>query len=437
MSTVKKWFALFLMIAMVLSLATTAFAYEPAENAAEMSAELRYIFWDEGQRPGIEKQIEKFNEYYPNIKVNLEFLAWDQYWEKIQTEINGGTCADIFMNQTWWFKTLQAAGAAENLSALAEADGYSWEGHMQPVMDIYSEEGQLYAIPRDWDTICVVYNKDLFDQYNIPYPDASLTWNPTDGGSFVELAQKMTIDVNGNNALSPDFDPEKIDVYGFAVENSNNEFYWNLMLMNGGNIEDYTTEKNVETMQFAQDLFFKYKVTPPFASVRASGADTMFASGKIAMYWEGNWQLSALKANCDFNIGICELPSGPDGFKTLVNGIGESIYSGSQHKEEAWELLKFLASDEGQEILAKNGTVLVSRSDYWDDFFAYWAENGIDAQAYMRTFENAETSIAPLVPNWTEKNDAITKNYELLFLGQIDSQQAADNIGAVYASLGE
>ena len=55
----------------------------------------------------------------------------------------------------------------------------------------------------------------------------------------------------------------------------------------------------------------------------------------------------------------------------------------------------------------------------------------------MRTFENAETSIAPLVPNWTEKNDAITKNYELLFLGQIDSQQAADNIGAVYASLGE
>ena len=135
MSTVKKWFALFLMIAMVLSLATTAFAYEPAENAAEMSAELRYIFWDEGQRPGIEKQIEKFNEYYPNIKVNLEFLAWDQYWEKIQTEINGGTCADIFMNQTWWFKTLQAAGAAENLSALAEADGYSWEGHMQPVME--------------------------------------------------------------------------------------------------------------------------------------------------------------------------------------------------------------------------------------------------------------------------------------------------------------
>lgn len=433
----KRLVALLLCVAMLLGISTTAFAYTPAENAAEMSAELRYMFWDEGQRSGVEKQIEKFNEYYPNIKVNLEFLAWDQYWEKIQTEINGGVCADVFMNQTWWFQTLQSMHAAANLTELAEADGYSWDGHMQQVMDIYTEDGNLYAIPRDWDTICVVYNKDLFDQYGVEYPDASLTWNPTDGGSYLELLQKMTIDVNGNNALSPDFDPDNIDVYGTVIENSNNEFYWNLMLMNGGNIVDYTTEKNVETMQFAQDLFLKYHVTPPFASIRSSGGDTMFASGKIAMYWEGNWQLSALKSNCDFNIGICELPSGPDGFRTLVNGIGESIYSGSPHKAEAWELLKFLASDEGQEILATNGTVLVSRSEYWDDFFKYWEDNGIDANAYMRTFETADTSIAALVPHWTEKNDAIMKNYELLFLGQIDSQTAADNIGAVYAQLGD
>ncbi len=433
---IKKVLVLLLTLALALSM-TSALAFTPAENAAEMEAELRYIFWDEGQRPGIEAQVAKFNEYYPNIKVNMEFLSWDQYWEKIQTEINGGTCADIFMNQTWWFQTLQAMGAAANLTELAERDGYSFEGHMDKAMPIYTENDILYAIPRDWDTICVVYNKALFDQYGVEYPDASLTWNPTDGGSFVELAQKMTIDENGNNALSPDFDENKIAVYGWAVENSNNEFYWNLFRMNGDDMKDYTTEKNVETMAFAQDLFFKYKVSPPFASIRSNGADTMFASGNIAMYWEGNWALSGLKSTCDFEIGICELPSGPDGFKTLVNGIGESIYSGSQHKDEAWELLKFFASDEGQEILAKNGTVLVTREEYWQDFFDFWAEKGIDASAYMRTFETADTAIAPLVPHWTEKSDAIGKNYELLFLGQIDSQTAADNIGAVYASLGD
>ena len=116
---IRKVLVLLLTLAMALSM-TSALAYTPAENAAEMECELRYIFWDEGQRPGIEAQVAKFNEYYPNIKVNMEFLAWDQYWEKIQTEINGGTCADIFMNQTWWFQTLQSMGAATNLTELAE-----------------------------------------------------------------------------------------------------------------------------------------------------------------------------------------------------------------------------------------------------------------------------------------------------------------------------
>lgn len=432
----KKLVSLLLVLLMAAAIVPTAFAFTPAQNAAEMKADLRYIFWAENQKPGIQKQIEKFNEYYPNIKIETEFLSWGQYWEKIQTEIAGGTCADIFMNQTWWFKTLQATGAAEPLTPLAEADGYTWDNHLQQLIDIYSEEGILYAIPRDWDTECVIYNKDLFDKYGVAYPTADLSWNPVDGGSFTELAMKMTIDANGNNALSPNFDVNNIVVYGWVIPNSSNQFYWNFMLMNGGNIEDYTTEKNIETMQYAQDLFFKYKVSPPFASISSSGAGTMFASGSVAMYMEGNWALSSLVSDCGFKFEIAPLPSGPDGLASLVNGIGESIYSGSQHKAEAWEFLKFMASDEGQKILAENGTVLVSKSGYWDTFFEYYKTHyNLDASAYKYMLENADHQIAPLVPHWTEKADAITKNYDLLFLGLIDSATAAKNIGDAYAQI--
>ena len=75
--------------------------------------------------------------------------------------------------------------------------------HNQKVIDIYTKDDNLYVMPQDWDSECVIYNKDLFDKYGIDYP-TELDWNPIDGGSFTETAQKLTVDKNGRNALDPD-----------------------------------------------------------------------------------------------------------------------------------------------------------------------------------------------------------------------------------------
>lgn len=404
-------------------------------DKTQMEAEIRFAFWVPEQEAALKQSIAEFNKVYPNIKVNCELTQWNQYWTKLQTELVGGTAPDVFMNQTFYFLTLQDANAAEPLDEYIKRDGVDMAQHNQKVIDIYTLEDKLYVMPQDWDSECVIYNKDLFDKYNVPYP-TDLDWNPTDGGTFTETAQKMTVDSSGRNALDPDFDASSIETYGFLTNNSNNCFYWNFMYMNGGDIDKYDDPKNIETMNWAQELITKYKVSPEVSQVSSMGVDSMFATGSVAMYTMGNWVLKTLEDTCDFNWGVAMMPEGPKGRATCVNGVGQSIYSGSKNKEAAWELVKWFGGEESQKIMGETGTVLPSREQYHQSFIDFYKEKGIDVAAFKDSLTNAETFIAPIVPNWNQKSEAVTKNYDLLFMGKQTSEEAAANIAKAYEEIG-
>ncbi len=405
-------------------------------DKTQMEATIRFAFWVPEQEAALKQSIAEFNKVYPNIKVECELTQWNQYWTKLQTELAGGTAPDVFMNQTFYFLTLQDSNAAEPLNEYIEKDNVDMSQHNQKVIDIYTKDDNLYVMPQDWDSECVIYNKDLFDKYGIDYP-TELDWNPIDGGSFTETAQKLTVDKNGRNALDPDFDASNIDTYGFLTNNSNNCFYWNFMYMNGGDIDKYDDPKNIETMNWAQELITKYKVSPEVSQVSSMGVDSMFATGSVGMYTMGNWVLKTLEETCDFNWGVAMMPTGPDGRATCVNGVGQSIYSGSKNKEAAWELVKWFGSDESQKIMGETGTVLPSREAYHQSFIDFYMEKGIDISAFKDSMSEAETFIAPIVPNWNQKSEAVTKNYDLLFMNKITSREAAENIAKAYAEIGD
>jgi multiple sugar transport system substrate-binding protein len=426
----------FTIAAGLLILTMSLAACKGSESSSKGVTTIRYFTWTAEQIDGIKATVAEFEAQTPNIKVDVQTASWDQYWQKMQTEIAGGNAADVFMNQTWYFKTLQAAGAAESLDDWIKRDNVSLAAHNQLVVDIYTENGKLYAMPQDWDAICIVYNKDLFDKYGVPYPDEGLSWNPQDGGSFIELAKRMTIDSRGNNGLSPNFDKDNISVYGFLVQNSNNVGYWNFMRMNGGDILTFNDPRSVEAIQFLQDTMFKYYVAPQQSAVQSVGAGVMFASGVVAMHLNGNWALGDLQKQCSFDWQISMLPSGPKGRSTIVNGIGQSVFTGSQHKEEGWAFLKWLGGARSQQILAETGTVFPSTKTYWPNYIKYWADNGRDISPFQKEFDTADTFIAPLVPKWNEKDASVQKNIDLVFMNRINAKEAGDAIMADFAAIG-
>ncbi|MBV9488470.1 MAG: extracellular solute-binding protein, partial [Verrucomicrobia bacterium] len=61
--------------------------------------------------------------------------------------------------------------------------------------------------------------------------------------------------------------------------------------------------------------------------------------------------------NAKFDKNFAPLPKGPLGRKSMFNGLADSIWVNSKHKEQAWKWVKFLGSEDGQKIIAGFGVV--------------------------------------------------------------------------------
>src|SRR5690348_13914074 len=97
-----------------------------------------------------------------------------------------------------------------------ERDKVDLTQYQAGLADLFVKDGKRYGLPKDWDTMALVYNTALLPK---DAPDlTSLTWNPTDGGTFQKLVAMSTVDANGHNGLDPAFDKNHVKVYGFLPE---------------------------------------------------------------------------------------------------------------------------------------------------------------------------------------------------------------------------
>jgi ABC-type glycerol-3-phosphate transport system substrate-binding protein len=163
-------------------------------------------------------------------------------------------------------------------------------------------DGVKYGIPLDNHGRGLWINTDMFDAAGI---STDPTTAPTTYEGWVELFQKLTLDANGNNALSPDFDPENVVQWGYVVGEWPNVNVLAALYQNGGSFlsEDGSTitinsEAGMTALQQAVDLVYKYHVSPPSA-----GFDTWqaFGAGAVAVLPTGTWYRNQSLLQTDIN----------------------------------------------------------------------------------------------------------------------------------------
>lgn len=71
--------------------------------SGQKAVTIRYGVWMSEQLDGIKAQIAAFEKKYPNIKVKLEHVPWEDYWTKLQTMMAGGDCWDVFTMDTGFY----------------------------------------------------------------------------------------------------------------------------------------------------------------------------------------------------------------------------------------------------------------------------------------------------------------------------------------------
>ncbi|MFC4597127.1 ABC transporter substrate-binding protein [Cohnella hongkongensis] len=316
-------------------------------NETKKNVTITYSIWDKIQQPAMEAIAEEFTAQNPHIKVKVEVIPWGDYWTKMSAAAPAGTLPDVFWMHGGQFVKYATGHFLEPITSKVQAGEIDLNQYAADLASIYTLDGENYGIPKDFDTIGLAYNKELFDQANIPYPDD--TW---DYAKLAEAAKQLS-------------QPDK-GIYGFGAKLDTQTGYWNDMLANGGYIlSDDMSKSGYDDPASIEALQARYQMTldgasPTHQQMTDTEATEMFKSGRLAMIFDGSWRISdidgsdIIKGKWDW----AKLPKGKVKRGNIINGLGNVMSASGKHKEEAWLFLKFLGSQRAAEITAEMGAAI-------------------------------------------------------------------------------
>lgn len=298
--------------------------------------EITYAIWDQIQQPGMQKIADEFMKENEDINVKVQVIPWDQYWTKLEASANGQTLPDVF-----WMHGSEADRYMQAGTLLDITDSYKKEegNFPQDLVDLYGLDGKNYGIPKDVSTVGLWYNKSIFDEKGVAYPDETWNWN-----TLKEAAKQLTDEEKG--------------IYGFAAPNDTEVGYYSVIFQNEGKvISDDKTKSELdspatqEALQWWVDFSLKDKTSPTAAQIAENDVRSLFTSGKVAMIFDGSWMYGEFSANEDLknNSDVAVLPKGKVK-ATVYNGLANSVSAYTENKEESVKFVEFLSSKKGMEI---------------------------------------------------------------------------------------
>lgn len=379
----------------------------PAETAAPVATaaptetvEISYGLWDQNQLAAHEQIIAAFEAANPNINVTAEVVPWGDYWTKLQTAVAGGKANDVFWMNGPNFPVYASQGVLMDLQDRVASDNVDMTKYPASLVNLYSYNGDVYGLPKDFDTIALYYNKDLFDAADVAYPTANWTWD-----DLASAAAQLSDPANG--------------VWGLAVPGDQTG-YWNFIYQNDGAI--LAADGNsvlVDQPGACGAITFLYDTMkagsmPDQATVAAMNPESqLFPGGKLAMITTGSWNAKTF-STAGFNVGVAPMPKKVKQ-ATIIHGLSNVVWSGTEHPEEAWAFAKFLGSEEAANILAESGTVIPA----YEGMQAKWVASmpALDLQVFIDALSYSVPY--PTTPTGTEWNSRMFAVYTDLMLDNV------------------
>lgn len=418
-------------------------------GGADGDVTLQYWMWDDTQVPAYQACADSFHEKNPKVTVKISQSAWGDYWTALATQIAAGSAPDVWVDQVSYYPQFVEDKQIVDIAPLVERDGIDLSQYVEGLPELWTNGDARYGLPKDWDTMGLVYSKAALKSAGVTEDElADLTWNPDDGGTFEEIIAKLTIDDKGRNGLDPAFDKKHVAVYGFLPEwadGSQGQNGWgNLAHSLGWTYADknpfgtefnYSDPRLVETIDWMASLAGK-GYAPAFDVQSTLSRDQVLAEGGGALTTLGSWSLMGYKDSVD-EYGFAPLPTGPEGRKSAINGLSDAIYAGSKHQEEAWEWVKYLASEECQTMVAETGVVFPAVKTASEKSAAVREDLGLNAQVFLEEQQTPDgTFIIPISLHGGEISQIVQTAIQSVALGTADAEAALkaanDQVNALF-----
>jgi multiple sugar transport system substrate-binding protein len=372
--------------------------------------------WVEGARGAtIETALKRFPELHPEINVILEPIGGD-YFDRLQIQFSGGTVADVILFEGVLALEYINEGLIADLAPTLESLNIDQTKWRPGPVDIFLQEGKVYAIPFQLTPAIWVYNKTLFQERGVPEPDDTWDW-----ADALDAAMALTDAPNS---------------YGFWARVDMNHGYGSMGLTNSEVhwVNDDFTHTNFDDPGFADAIRWiiatvqEHGVSPQPAEVEGlltAGVTNLFVTGKIAMNPVNAGSVGTYTRDVGdrFEWDIMPTPKGP------LTGRGGGLWNDQPHVvtsgaidrnvlAEATDLVLYLAGDEVQENIAKDRgscptVAAIQESE------TYMAPPPNNMHIIVDELKN---EVGPkYFPRFLEWFNAVNKEFELGLIGERDA----------------
>lgn len=321
-----------------------------------------------------EEIVNNYMKEFPNVKIEWDRLDTEQQKVKLKTQAASGEVADITMvnpgAQLQPFADGKVLASLNDMLDDAELKGTFLEG----ILDYYTFDGTLYALPYNMNLAGIFYNKELFEKAGVSEP-----------ATFEDLIASFP----------------KFKEAGIAPMMLGGKDKWPLSFMftnilqrvnggpkfldevNAGN-KQFTDPVFVEALQKTKELIDAGAYQEGAATYDNNTASQQFRDGKAAMFFMGTWELSAIDASevVGGKVGFLPFPTvagkGDPKDYVVAPGTAYALGANSENMEEAKKFLKYLLINYPKVAFEKKAAVGLAQKVEGDFKAAGYSDLAID-----------------------------------------------------------
>ncbi|MBY8871057.1 extracellular solute-binding protein [Micromonospora sp. PLK6-60] len=292
--------------------------------------------------------------------------------QQLGQALAGGTPPDVFYVDASRFADYASVGALEPYGdKISNPDDF-----YESLRTTFTYDGKFYCAPKDFSTLALQINTDLWAKAGLTDADVPTTWDQL-------TATSQKIKAKGLVPLALGDTRDRIGA--FLVQNGG----W--LISKDGKQPTADTPENVEALTYVKKLLTDGYARYP-KQLDAGWSGEAFGKGKVVMTIEGNWIKGALQNDFpNVKYKVVELPAGPKGKGTLSFTNCWGIAAKSKFKEQAIKFVEAMTSGEQQMTYAKAFGVMPSRQSVQAQYTGEFPADKpfIDGAAYAQGPVNA------------------------------------------------
>ena len=368
----------------------------------------------------IRKLVSEYEAAHDNVKIELDSLNTDQQKLKLKTQAASREVPDItIVNPAAQMQPFVDADLFAPLNEMVEQNGL--KGTFQEgILDYYTFDGNLYALPDGNNIGIVYYNKSLFNQAGVQVP--------TTFEEMVDAVKQLKA-----KGITPIAIGEKDSWTGSFL-------FMNILLRTNGGpgfLQDVLDGKKtfedpafVEAVDAFQALVQAGAFQDGATSFDYTAGENLFKTGKSAMYFMGSWATGGIETSDvskDANVGVFKFPTvngkgNPNEFM-LAPGSAFAVSKESKHLPETLDFLNYFMLNYPKEMFAQKGAIGLAQTVDGDYKAAGYSDMAMEVMGLFKDVKGGDLAFDNTMnPGTAQVHLSSIQN---LFVAKKDSAEVA------------